>query len=88
MALKLTRHFEDQWRRYFKENPPTPQRIMTIIGQSIWLQKCRLLYEPDGTQYKQLGTYWHPGRNLVIKVDWLEERVVTVITPKSKGRKR
>lgn len=88
MALKLTKHFQDQWRAYFNEKPPTIRQIMAIIGQSVWLQKCRLLLEPDGRQYKLLGTYWHPDRNLVIKIDWLEERVVTVITPKSKGKDR
>jgi len=87
MELKTTRHFKEQWRRYFKEKPPNSYLLLRIINQSIWLQRSRLLFEADGTQYKLLATYWHPKRNLVLKVDWLENEVVTVITEKSKTPK-
>jgi len=87
MALQLSKHFCEQWERYFNGKAPTPGQVIRIIGQSIWLQKCCLLYDVDGTQHKQLATYWHPDRKLVIKVDWLENKVVTVITPKTRRRK-
>ena len=86
--LKVTRHFKERWWEYFKEKAPSSFVILRIINQSIWLQRCRVLFEQDGSQYKLLATYWHPKRNLVIKVDWIKDEVVTVITPKTGGRKR
>jgi len=86
--MELTKHFKDRWRDHFGAEPPSPYRVMRIISQSIWLQKGRLLMEPDGTQYKLLSTYWHPGMGVVIKVDRLSDppQVVTLITGKSKGK--
>ena len=88
--LTLSEHFVDQWRRYFDEDPPPAQRILQIINRSIWLQRCKMLYEEDGTPHKQLGTYWDPRRGIVIKVDWQTRKAVTVITEKTKqnGRRK
>jgi len=59
---------------------------MCLIGRAIWIQRNKLLYEADGTPHKQLGTYWIPDRNVIIKVDWDTKKVVTVITPDSRKR--
>jgi hypothetical protein len=82
MCLALSKHFRYRWREQFDEEPPPPERIERICSESIWLQKGRLLQEPDGTQYKLLSTFWHPERGLVIKIDRLSDppRAVTVIT--------
>lgn len=88
MALRLSKHFCQQWQKYFNEAPPTVERVVRIMDQSKWLQRGRLLYEPDGTQYKLLSTYWHPQKMLVIKVDWMEEKIVAIITPETKGKSR
>jgi hypothetical protein len=88
MVLQLSKHFCDQWRNYFKQEPPSVTQIFRIISQSVWLQKCCLLYDADGIQHKQLATYWHPDRKLVIKVDWLENKVVTVITPMTRRKRK
>jgi len=89
MELTLSKHFQKRWWEHFRQEPPSPYRIMRIISQSVWLQKGRLLMEPDGTQYKLLSTYWHPGMGVVIKVDRLVDppQAVTLITGKSKGKK-
>jgi len=88
MELALSKHFQKRWREHFGCEAPSPARIVRIIDRSVWLQKGRLLMEPDGTQYKLLSTYWHPGMGVVIKVDRLSDppQVVTLITGKSKGR--
>jgi len=87
MCLALSKHFRYRWREQFGEEPPAPERIERICSESIWLQKGRLLQEPDGTQYKLLSTFWHPERGLVIKIDRLSDppRAVTVITGRRKG---
>jgi len=86
--LTLSKHFIEQWRRYFNEDPPPAQRVLQIINRSIWLQRCKLLYEADGTPYKQLGTYWDPRGGMIIKVDWDSNKAVTIITEKTKGKQR
>jgi len=86
--LTLSEHFIDQWRRYFAEDPPPISQIVQIINRSIWLQRCKMLYEEDGTPHKQLGTYWDPKRALVLKVDWQTKKVVTVITAKTQPHNR
>ncbi len=88
MELRLTSHFKDRWGEYFQSGAPSPETVIRIIRQSVVLIKGQLLYEPDGTQYKLLSTYWHPDRKMVIKVDWISSppEAVTVITGKSKLR--
>jgi len=90
MALKLSRHFKDQWRVYFREEPPPASAILRLIGHAnaVWLQKFQVLRTPSGQEHRQLATYWRPDKDMVIKIDWGRDKVVTVITPKSKGRKR
>lgn len=86
MCLALSKHFRYRWREQFDSEPPPPEQIEKIVNQSIWLQKGRLLQEPDGTQYKLLSTFWHPERGIVIKIDRLSDppRAVTVITGRRK----
>jgi len=86
--LVLSKHFVYRWREQLGEEPPAPERVEAIINHSIWLQKGRLLQEPDGTQYKLLSTFWHPERAIVIKIDRLSDppRAVTVITGKRMQR--
>jgi hypothetical protein len=86
--LELSKHFCEQWRRYFNEDPPSPERIMAICNKAIWLQRCnKSLFDNEGVPYKVLSMYWDPERNIVIKVDWDTKKIVTVITPKSKEQR-
>jgi hypothetical protein len=90
MELTLSKHFEKRWREHFGSDPPSPQKVLEIIERSVWLQKGRLLMEPDGSQYKLLSTYWHPGMGVVIKIDRLSDppRAVTMITGKLNAKKK
>lgn len=84
--LRLSEHFCEQWMCYFNERP-TISKILRIITRSKWLQRGRLLFDHEGVPFKQLATYWHPERKVVIKVDWTQNKVVTVITPKTQERR-
>jgi len=85
MALTLTTHFKDQWREYFHEEPPNIPRILNMIKKGVWLQRGRRpLFDEEGVPYNIVGMYWDTEKNCIIKVDWHSEKVVTVVTPKSK----
>lgn len=86
MDLRLSRHFEERWREYFGRKPPRVEEVLRIIRRSVWTQRCALLYDADGTQHKILAHYWHPEKKIIIKVDWIENKVVTVITPACRCR--
>lgn len=85
-GLELSDHFIERWAQYFNERP-TIHRIIRIIKRSKWIQRQRLLFDERGRPYRQLATYWHPERNVIIKVDWTLNKVITVITPRTKGAK-
>lgn len=84
--IELSKHFGDQWRRYFNCDPPSPVQVLRIIRRSVWLQKGQDLLTLRGEPFKLLSSYWHPGKAVVIKVDWKSRppTAVTVITEKSK----
>lgn len=84
--LRLSEHFCEQWMCYFNEQP-TISKILRIIKRSKWLQRGKLLFDQEGVPFKQLATYWHPDRKVVIKVDWMQNKVVTVITPQTEERR-
>ncbi|MBW1666873.1 MAG: hypothetical protein JRJ66_02240 [Deltaproteobacteria bacterium] len=83
--LRLSDHFIERWREYFKESPSI-YHVLQILKRSKWIQGYRRLFDEQGNPHIQLATYWHPERKVVIKVDWLENKVVTVITPQSRKR--
>ena len=81
--LSLTGHFKDNWRERVGGEPPEPHAVEAIIMESIYLQPCfRYIRLEDGKIDKTLAIYWHPGRNLVIKVDRYKKTAVTVLSPK------
>ena len=82
--LVFSDHFVRQWQAYFGTRPPSINHVLCLIGRAIWIDRNKLLYEEDGTPHKQLGTYWVPERNIILKVDWDKCKVVTVITPMSR----
>ena len=86
--LQLTDHFCERWREHFGGPPPSAERIAEICKDAVWLQRCKVLYDKDGAQFKNLGMYWDTKRNVIIKVDWDTNKVVTVITPDRKNRAR
>ncbi len=81
-------HFCDQWRAEVGEDLPSPEDIGRIISESVRCQRYRDLFTPRGHRYRVLAAYWHPARNLVLKIDERDHRAVTVLTPKTRERRR
>jgi hypothetical protein len=81
-GLRLTTHFDERWEERVGAERPTPKEVAALIGESIQLQKPRDLFTPRGYRFRVMAVYWHPGRQIVIKVDERNNRAVTVLTPK------
>jgi hypothetical protein len=68
--------------------PPSVRELGQILAECIRLQKGRSLLTIKGKPYRQMALYWHPKRQIVIKVDATHQRVVTVVTPELGGWQR
>jgi len=63
---------------------PSPDTLSRLIRESVFCQKQRDLFTPRGVRYRVLAVYWHPERDLVIKVDESACLAVTVLTPETR----
>ena len=84
--LKKGPHFNRQWRKRVGGDPPRVAEVLEILEASVRIQKFRddLRVAGTGFGYRMLSLYWHPERNLVIKVDEGRGRLVTVLTPETR----
>ena len=80
--LTLTRHFIERWRERVGDEPD-PEEIEKIIKSkhTVKVQGCRLLFDPKGRPFKQPAIYWHPEKNVVIKIDEVDQVAITVLSP-------
>ena len=86
-GLTLTKHFEERWPERVGGSAPDAGQIMQMLRESILLQDPKELFTPRGRRCRVLAMYWHPRKNVVIKVDGKHGRVVTVLSAKMKRRK-
>lgn len=80
-------HFKDQWRAEVGQDLPSPEVLGRIVAESVYCQRYRDLFTPRGHRYQVLAVYWHPERDLVLKIDERSSRAVTVLTPKTRERR-
>lgn len=88
--LVITEHFAERWRQEFGEDPPPSGRLVAWLNtRSVWLQSCRMLYDKDGVPFKMLAYYLlkHQGRTVVVKIDTITNKTVTIVSFKSRERK-
>ena len=71
--------FEKKWLENIGPLP-TSNEIDQMIYESIIVQKQRDLFTSRGRLYRVLAIYWHPGREIVFKVDHKKRKVVILIT--------
>jgi len=81
-----SKHFGEQWRERVGGDVPSASALGRLIQESVFCQKQRDLFTPRGIRYRVLAVYWHPERDLVIKVDEAAGRAVTVLTPETGQR--
>ena len=82
-----TDHFCDQWRAEIGPDLPSPEDIGRMVAESVYCQQYRDLFTPRGRRYRVLAVYWHPERDLVLKIDEHDNRAVTVLTPLTRERR-
>jgi hypothetical protein len=81
-GVRLTTHFDERWEERVGGQAPSRNEVDQLIRESIQLQQPRDLFTPKGYRYRVMAMYWHPGKQIVIKVDGVRNRAVTVLTPK------
>ena len=88
--MKLTKHFKDNWRERVG-GEVTVEEMVSILRESVIVQWGSMFKKSDGQTFKTMKIYWHPGRQVVIKMDPFGNRAVTVLSIKNyhhKNRKR
>lgn len=76
--LKLTHHFIDNWRLRVG-GEPAAGAVQQIIRTSVRVQKAMWVVR-DREPWLLLEIWWHPGLDLVIKLDPYENVAVTVMS--------
>ena len=82
--MLLSRHFVERWRERVGGDPNVKE-VKKIVRESVYLQRCRSYRLADGMIYRTLAIYWHPEKNMVVKIDETIDMAVTVISPAVKG---
>ena len=87
-ALRIwpSEHFCEQWEDRVGGPVPSASALGRMIEESVFCQKQRDLFTPRGVRYRVLAVYWHPERDLVLKVDETAGKAVTVLTPETRDR--
>ena len=62
---------------------PPSREVEKIISESVRIQRQRELFTTRGHRVRVLALYWHPLREIVLKVDHRSGKVVTVLTPRT-----
>ena len=78
--LKHTRHFVERWQSRVGTPVPEPSEVERMISAGIELQKYRVAFTPRGRRMVFLQVVWVPTQGLILKIDALGNRTVTVIT--------
>lgn len=82
---QMTKHFASRWEERVGAKP-TLKGLNRIIGESVQIQKPRMLYQADERgglkPFKLLAGYLHVGIGIVMKVDLDNGCAVTVFPVK------
>lgn len=77
--IELTKHFVENWEKRVG-GIPTPETIHEVIRQSVRVQHCADFVLADGSRFRMLATYWHPDLSLILRVDNIEGKAVSVLS--------
>lgn len=78
MSVRISRHFQENWRARVGGDPD-PEQICEILGRSLRVQTGGAAIE--GSKYrKTLSIFWSPADGVIIKVDPTTCTLVTVLS--------
>jgi len=79
--LYLSTHFRERWRERVGGEPKV-SAVRKLINESVYLQQCQMLRLHSGGFFCMPGIYWHPEKNIIIKLDEIEKVAITVLSPR------
>jgi len=81
MNITLTRHFIERWKlRVSNGVAPDVKAVECVLAEAIRIQKGRRAVLANGEEYKALSLYWHPALKMVVSIDPVTFRAVSVLT--------
>ena len=83
----FSKHFIQNWRERVG-GEPNKADVTRILSESVRVQKGQLLKKPNGMSWNTLSIYWHPVKNVIIKIDNFAGVAVTVLSDKLMERGR
>jgi hypothetical protein len=88
ITLTLTRHFIDNWmKRVSNGIAPDIQAVASVLSGAIRIQKGRRFVLQNGESYTTLSMFWHPELRIVVSIDPVTSRCVTVATDTMGGER-
>ena len=88
--MRITRHFRDRWRTRVGGRVPSPAEIAGMLMESVRIQRSMNLYLRRKRRFERfnlLACYWHPMRQVVLKIDESSrERVAVSVLSSANAR--
>lgn len=84
--ITLTRHFIENWKKRVSNGiAPDINAVTALLSGSIRIQKGRRFMLKNGEFYTTLSIYWQPELRIVVHIDPVTSRCVTVATDTMRG---
>jgi len=78
--MELSKHFIKRWKQRVGTPLPGVEEIERIVAESITAQHFRVFTAYNRATIKKLAIYVHPVSGLILKVDELDNKYVTVLS--------
>ncbi len=80
--MELSRHFQYRWTQRVGTPIPSLEEIEQLIRESMVAQRFSVFTLYNRATVKKLAIYVHPERRLILKIDELDDKAVTVVSEK------
>ena len=86
--MELSKHFIRRWKERVETPIPSLEEIEQIISESMIAQHFKVFTLYNRATVKKLAIYVHPDRKLILKIDELDNKIVTVISEQCINREK
>ena len=87
LNLRMSHHFIQNWSRRVG-TVPTPETVSAVLADSVRVQTGKRFSLRDGSVASTLSWYWHPELSLLISLDPVRRKMVSVLTADLVRQKR